>query len=197
MRFAFLAVAALAALAAALAVLLLRGEEPSFRGSIPPAELTLPRFAATDDEGRAVSSAELEGKVLAVTFLDTRCTEACPVVAAQLARAHEALGEDRDDVELLAFTVDPVEDTPARIDAFLARNRAKGKLRYLDGTVDELRPVWSAFGILAAYDTGNPNMHSAPVRVYDRDGTWRSTLHTGVDLTPANLVHDLRSAMRS
>jgi hypothetical protein len=37
-------------------------------------------------------------------------------------------------------------------------------------------------------------MHSAPVRVYDGRGRWRSTLHPGVDLTPANLAHDLRLA---
>jgi hypothetical protein len=37
-------------------------------------------------------------------------------------------------------------------------------------------------------------MHSAPVRVYDAEGRWRSTLNAGVDLTPANLAHDLRLA---
>jgi hypothetical protein len=51
-----------------------------------------------------------------------------------------------------------------------------------------------AFAVAASHDTGNSNMHSAPVRVYDRDGRWRSKLHSGVDLTPANLAHDLRAA---
>jgi hypothetical protein len=38
-------------------------------------------------------------------------------------------------------------------------------------------------------------MHSAPVRIYDREGRWRSTLHAGVDLTPANLAHDIGLAL--
>ena len=189
----------LAALAAALAIpaglLLTRGsEKPDFRGSQPAAPLTLPVFSLEDDEGREVRSAELRGKALAVTFLDVQCTEACPIIAAQIGQAMRALGDDRGQVEALAISVDPVRDTAAGIDAFLRRYRAKGDLRYLDGTVSELRPVWTGLSVLSAHDTGESNMHSAPVRVYDAEGRWRSTLNAGVDLTPANLAHDLRLA---
>lgn len=40
-----------------------------------------------------------------------------------------------------------------------------------------------------------PDVHSADVRVFDRAGIWVSNLHVGLDLTPANLVHDLRVAL--
>lgn len=195
MRLVIVLAALLAALAIPAGLLLARdGEEDDFRGSQPPAQLTLPVFSLEDDEGREVRSAELRGKALAVTFLDVACTEACPIIAAQVGQAMRALGGDRDRVEALAITVDPVRDTAAGIDAFLQRYRAKGTLRYLDGTVAELRPVWRGFSVVAALDTGESNMHSAPVRVYDGEGRWRSTLHPGVDLTPANLAHDLRLA---
>jgi hypothetical protein len=35
------------------------------------------------------------------------------------------------------------------------------------------------------------------VRIFDRRGIWVSTLHAGIDLTPANLVHDIRAALRT
>jgi protein SCO1 len=188
-------VALLAALAIPVGFLLSRGEDGAdFRGNEAPEGFTVAPFELPDDEGRVVRSAELRGKALAVTFLDTQCTEACPLIAAQMGQALRALGDDRSEVEALAISVDPIRDTPARIEAFLRRYRAKGELRYLDGTVAELRPVWKAFAVAASHDTGNSNMHSAPVRVYDREGRWRSTLHSGVDLTPANLAHDLRVA---
>jgi protein SCO1/2 len=194
-RLALFVAALLAALAIPAALLLTRGDDgPDFRGSTPAAALGLPNFALEDDEGREVRSAELRGKAVAVTFLDARCTDACPIIAAQIGQAVRALGKDRGDFEALAITTDPLRDTPAEIDAFLNRFRAKGEVRYLDGTVAELRPLWQAFSVLAAYDTGQANMHSAPVRIYDREGRWRSTLSAGVDLTPANLVHDLREA---
>jgi protein SCO1 len=186
------------ALAIPAAVLLARGgEEPDFRGSQPPDGLTLPEFELRDDQGRPVRSADLRGKAIAVTFLDAQCSEACPIIAAQVPQAVKALGDDRAAVEALAITVDPVGDTPERIDAFLRRYRATGTLRYLHGTVAELRPVWRAFRVASSLDSGDSNLHSAPVRVYDGEGRWRSTLHSGVDLTPANLAQDLREALRT
>ncbi len=140
-------------------------------------------------------SPELRGKVVAVTFLDSQCTEACPIVAAQVGEAIRLLDDDRSRVVAVAFSTDPVHDTPAGIRAFLTRFRARGELEYVDGTVAELRPVWKGFQILPSADTGNSNMHSVPVRVYDANGRWRSTLHPGVDLTPANLAHDLEAAL--
>jgi protein SCO1 len=195
MRLALLAAVLVAALAIAAGLLLTRGgEEADFRGNEPPAGLTLPAFSLRDDEGEVVGSGELRDKAVAVTFLDTRCTEACPIIAAQMGQAVRALGDHAAQVEALAISVDPLRDTPAKVDAFLQRYRAKGALRYLNGSVAELRPVWKAFAVAAAHDTGNPNMHSAPVRVFDRTGTWRSTLHPGVDLSAASLAHDLRVA---
>jgi cytochrome oxidase Cu insertion factor (SCO1/SenC/PrrC family) len=194
MRFALLLGALVVGLAIAAGLLLTRGGEGAdFRGSRPPQELALPPFELRDDEGRLARSIDLDGKAVAVTFLDVQCTDACPLIAAQVGQAMRALG-DRSDVEALAISVDPIRDTPAGIDGFLRRYRAKGALRYLDGTVSELRPVWRSFAVAASHDTGDSNMHSAPVRVYDGDGEWRSTLHPGLDLTAANLAHDLRLA---
>lgn len=188
--------ALVAALAIPATVLLARGgAETDFRGTEPPEGLMLPAFELRDDQGRQVRSADLRGKALAVTFLDTECTEACPIIAAQMSQAIKALGSDRGGVEALAITVDPVGDTPERIENFLASYRATGTLRYLDGTVAELRPIWRGFMVASSLDSGNSNLHSAPVRVYDGQGRWRSTLHAGVDLTPASLAHDLREAL--
>lgn len=186
------------ALAIPATVLLARGGEGAdFRGSEPPSGLMLPAFELRDDEGRQVRSADLRGKALAVTFLDSECTEACPIIAAQMTQAAKALGADRGRVETIAITVDPVGDTPERIERFLGRYRATGTLRYLDGTVAELRPVWRGFQVASSLDSGDSNMHSAPVRVYDGEGRWRSTLHAGVDLTAASLAHDLREALNT
>jgi len=190
-RIAVLVATLLGALAVVLGFVLTRGGgEQDFRGSQPPEGLTMPDFRVGE-----LTSESLRGKAVAVTFLDTQCTEACPIIAAQVGEAIRALVEDRSRVVALAFSVDPVNDTPARISSFLARYRAQGELRYVDGPVAELRPVWKGFKVLPSLDTGSSNMHSAPVRIFDVEGRWRSTLHPGVDLTAANLAHDLEAAL--
>jgi protein SCO1/2 len=195
-RIAVVVAALLGALAVVLGFVLARdGDEVDFRGSQPPKGIAMPAFTVGAGEGWTVSSENLRGKAVAVTFLDTQCTEACPIVAAQVGEAVRLLGDDRDRVVAVAFSVDPVGDTPTSIRSFLTRFRARDEVRYVDGTVQELRPVWKGFQILPSADTGNSDMHSAPVRVYDTEGRWRSTLHPGADLTAANLAHDLKAAL--
>ncbi|HXF96993.1 MAG TPA: SCO family protein [Gaiellaceae bacterium] len=195
------AAAALVAVAAALPSLLggSSGEEGAYRGSMPPAGIRLPAFSLRRHDGALVRSAELRGRVAVVTFLDSQCTESCPVIAWSVARALEALRPaERRQVAAVAISTDPAEDTRASVRAFLRRNRALGTLDYLGGgePVARLRPLWRRFEILSSLESGRDTLHSAPVRIYDRRGVWVATLHAGVDLTAANLKHDLRVALR-
>ncbi len=174
------------------------GDAAEYRGSQPPGRIVLPEFALRDEEGVLVRSRELEGKVVVLTFLDSQCTESCPIIASQVARTLEQLtAAERRELVAVAISTDPVEDTRASVQDFLRRNRALGKLRYLGGgePVDELRAVWKEIAIVSSLESGEDTLHSAPVRLYDRDGVWVSTLHAGADLTPANLTHDLRLAL--
>ena len=95
----------------------------------------------------------------------------------------------------LALSVDPAEDTPEAVSTFLDQHQVRGDLRYLVAPEDEMRPVWDAFQIMPSADSGSDDLHSAPVRIYDRDRVWVATLNAGADLTPASLAHDLGVAL--
>jgi protein SCO1/2 len=158
----------------------------------------MPEFSLRNYDGRLIRSDELRGRVTVLTFLDSQCTESCPVIAWTVARVLDTLTPaERGDVEAVAISTDPAEDTTASVRRFLARNRATGRLRYVGGgePEHELRRVWSAFYVLSSLDSGDDSLHSAPVRIYDRAGTWVATLHAGADLTEANLAHDIRVAL--
>jgi protein SCO1/2 len=170
----------------------------AYRGSQPPGGILLPEFALRDEQGTLVRSHDLRDKVVVLTFLDSQCTESCPIIASQVARTLDRLSPaERRELVAVAISTDPAEDTRASVHDFLRRNRALGKLRYLGGgeSVDMLRALWKRFAILSSLESGEDTLHSAPVRVYDRDGVWVSTLHAGADLTPASLAHDIRLAL--
>ncbi|MGL6280194.1 MAG: SCO family protein [Gaiella sp.] len=172
------------------------GEAAPYVGSRPPDGIELPSFALRDERGAVVRSDELRGSVVVVTFLDAQCTDACPIVGGELARAVDALApEERARVAVLGISTDPAEDTPAEVDAFLRRHRAVGRLRYLTAPQREMEPVWKAFAILPTAESGDDSLHSIPIRIYGADGVWRSTLNVGVDLTRRNLLHDVRLAL--
>jgi cytochrome oxidase Cu insertion factor (SCO1/SenC/PrrC family) len=192
------ALALAGAAAAAMILLPTDGAAGEYRGSQPPTQIDLPDFTLPDYSGESVSSQELEGKVVLLTFLDSQCTEACPIIASQIARTLERLSpEERAQVAPIAISTDPEEDTPQAVASFLEKNRAVGKLRYLVAPVERLRPLWEKFQIAASLDTGLDTLHSAPVRIYDREGVWVTTLHAGADLTMENLAHDVRLALDS
>lgn len=170
----------------------------AYRGSEPPAQLPIPSFALRDYTGTVVRSSDLRGKVALITFLDSQCTDSCPVIARQLALAVDALGmRERRQVVAVAISTDPAEDTPRSIRRFLARQRALGKFRYLDGAAGEMARLWKQFGILSSHESGHDTLHSSPVRIYDARGRWVATQHPGADLTPANLAHDVRVALKA
>jgi cytochrome oxidase Cu insertion factor (SCO1/SenC/PrrC family) len=176
-------------------------ETPSrddYRGSEPPGGIRLPSFALRDYTGELVKSRDLRRKVVVITFLDSQCTESCPVIASQVGRTIDLLTpSERSHLEAVAISTDPAEDTTASVRRFLRRQGAAGKLRYLTRPEQRFRSVWKSFQILSSLESGKDTIHSAPVRVYDRAGMWVSTLHAGLNLTPANLAHDIRTAYAS
>lgn len=208
MKPALAAIAVAALLLAGLAVATALREERSpratshlddgpFRGSETPARIAMPSFSLRDYTGAVLSSPSLRGKVTILTFLDTHCKEACPIIAGELASTAALLTPDeRRQVVFVAITSDPTGDTPAAIRAFLQRHHALRTLHYLSGPVPTLRRLWHTFQILSSLESGDADTHSAPVRIYSRDGIWLATQHAGADLNPANLAHDIRVALR-
>jgi cytochrome oxidase Cu insertion factor (SCO1/SenC/PrrC family) len=197
-------IAVAAALAVALAgtatatVLVSRDRSggPVIAGSRAPSGETLPAFRLQDQHGEVVNSRDLAGQAVLVTFLDSQCGDTCPIVALQVSEGLRRLApEERAQVVALAISTDPTGDTAASVESFLREQRADTHLRYLLGTEAELRPVWRDFHILSSFDSGDDELHSAPVRLFDRQRVWRSTLHAGADLTPENLAHDLRALL--
>ena len=175
------------------------GPPPSaYRGSQPPKGITVPDIALRSYRGPLVRTRDLRGKVLAVTFLDTACRDKCPIIAAAIgAGMRQLTPAERARVDALAITVLPPIDTPSHVKKFLRQRHALGALDWLIGPLPELRKAWKRFAVLSALEPGKANAHSADVRIFDPRGIWVSTLHVGVDLTPHNLAHDIRVALRA
>jgi cytochrome oxidase Cu insertion factor (SCO1/SenC/PrrC family) len=167
-----------------------------YRGSEPPSGLRAPDFTLRDYRGKTVTMRALRGRVVLLSFVDSKCKEKCPIVTSVMAAALRRLSPKQGSgVVPLLMSVNPRIDTPASIGRFLARRRALS-LDYLVGSVRHMRPIWKAYGIVPAVDTGNADIHSSDVRIFDRQGNWVSTQHAGIDLTPANLAHDALVALR-
>lgn len=169
-----------------------------YRGSQPPSGIRIANASLPSYRGGVVDLRAQRGRVVVLTFVDSKCTDACPIITAVVAHTWPLLSaKEKAQVRAIGISVNPLVDTPASVRRFLAARRAQAALDWLVGPVRQMRPVWKDFSVLPATQTGSDDIHSADVRIFDRRGIWVSTLHAGVDLTPANLVHDIRAAMRA
>ena len=153
----------------------------SIRPEAPAADFTLP-----DQDGRPVRVSGLRGGPVIVTFMYTTCKNDCPTMTQQLRGALDDLGRD---VPVLAVSVDPANDTPARARQFIAKQQMTGRMRFLLGDEAALQRVWRTFGIQPQADGRE---HSASVILLDSGGVARVSFPVD-QLTPEGVEHDLRA----
>jgi protein SCO1/2 len=156
-----------------------------FQGAVMPEGLRAPDFALPNQDGERVSMRDLRGEPVIVTFLYTNCDDTCPAQAQTVRGALDELGAD---VPALAVAVDPPRDTQQSARAFLAEQRATGRLDFVLGSRRQLRPVWNGFFIAPQTVTQE---HQARFTLVDKRGFQRVG-YPGFEATPERLAHDLR-----
>lgn len=113
------------------------------------AQYTLPEVALVRDDGKTVSlTDELnDGRPVILTFIYTTCTTICPMVSQTFEELQGKLGADRDKVHLVSISIDPEEDTPARLKAYAARFDAGPEWQHYTGTIEASIAAQRAFNV--------------------------------------------------
>ncbi len=107
-----------------------------------------PDFTLLDPTGQPVHFASLEGHAFLVTFVYTSCPDTCPLTLRKLvATYHRLPPKIRDQVRIIAISVDPERDTPERVQQYLQANGFEDQIIYLTGDPRALEPVWADFAI--------------------------------------------------
>ena len=131
-----------------------------------------------------VPAPELRGEPAIVTFVYSTCEDTCPAQVQTIRGALDDLGRD---VPVLAVSVDPEGDTPARARRFVREQKMQGRMRFLLGDRAALRRVWNAYAI--APQRGELD-HTATVVLVDRRGMQRVSFPYQA-LTADALAHDV------
>ena len=123
---------------------------PDGAGASPGLRWTLhntpaPAVQLPDQDGKTTSLAALRGHTVLLTFLDSRCTNLCPIEGSQLAAVQRRLPAAQRP-ELVVISVNPA-DTRASVAKFVRRAGWTQPWRWLLGTRSTLAPVWRAYHI--------------------------------------------------
>jgi len=150
-----------------------------------------PDFRLKDQFGTEVSLSQFKGKPVVLTFLYTHCPDVCPLTADKLHVAMQNLGNDAQQVEVLAVSMDPKGDTAAAAQNFSRVHKLGDYFHFLIGAHDELAPVWASYSVDAqAATSAGVVSHSTAVYVIDKQGRERVLLDT--DFSSAQVTTDLK-----
>ncbi len=99
---------------------------------------TVGGFSLYDTDSNLVTEKITDNKIYVVDFFFSTCKTICPKMSNQLMRVQHNFKKD-DDVRILSFTVDPVNDTPSRLKEYARKHNAiAGKWYFLTGDKDQI-----------------------------------------------------------
>ncbi len=167
---------------------------------IPPRGTVLPDVSLVDEHGNPLHLSQCQGRVVAITFIFTRCPlpDFCPRMSRHFAAvAHDLQKEPPASWALLSVTIDPANDTPAVLAEYarVYRPEAAGaQWSFATGDPGEIRKLSAAVG-LATKGDGAGLEHNLRTVVLNRDGKLRRVF-AGNEWPPEELAAEMRRAMK-
>jgi protein SCO1 len=153
------------------------------------AEYTVPQVNLVRADGKNVLlSEELnDGRPVVMNFVFTTCTSICPLLSQTLAQLQTALGAERDRVHLVSITIDPEEDTPARLTAFARKYGAGPEWNQYTGTMKAIIETARAFNVYRG-----DKMSHTPVTLL-RKAPGKNWIRFDGFATANELLHEIRN----
>jgi protein SCO1/2 len=164
--------------------------------NVPAVTVKAPDFVLMNQDNERFDSAKLRGKVVALNFIFTTCSDVCPVFTANLAQLQRTLnGRYGEEVFFVSVTTDPEVDSPKVLKAYAQRYNAEFKnWAFLTGSEAELNRVWKSFGIRVIRKARGLIQHDSLTTVIDQQGIRRFN-HYGEKWRAKDLEKDMLSLL--
>jgi protein SCO1/2 len=151
-----------------------------------------PDFTLTSQDGARVSMRDFRGKVIAVAFIFTYCTDVCPMLTDSMARVRDKLGPVfGPKIAFVSITVDPERDTPEVLKLYAQNFGANPDgWTFLTGDPAIVREVERKYGVLARKTAKGDVDHTLLTSLVDPNGILR-VQYLGVRFDPEEFRRDL------
>ena len=108
-----------------------------------------PNLPVVTQDGKEVQFYDdlIKGKIVVISFIYTSCPDICPLATARLAQIEEKLGEMVGrDIFFISMTVDPENDSPARLKAFADAFHVGPGWTFVTGKPADVRAINAKLG---------------------------------------------------
>ena len=134
--------------------------------------LQLRTVKLVDQAGRPFVVDELRGKVVLFNFIFTSCPNVCPVQTQALAEVQRAIPRsDRDRVQFVSVSIDPVHDTPAVLLSFAQRFKLDfARWTFVTGGTEDIDRLSERLRLFAQNTERRPENHGTTLWLMDGNG---------------------------
>ncbi len=142
----------------------------------PVPAVAAPAFSLTDQHGQRVSLERLRGRAVVLEFMDSHCTDICPIVSAEFIYAYRDLGKAASRTVFIAVNVNPYYRTVAEMAAYTREHQLDTipSWHFLTGSLASLRAIWRAYDILVAAPSRTADViHTSEILFISPQGTER------------------------
>ena len=145
-------------------------------GLSPVPNRQAPDFTLTDQKGQALSLTSFRGRAVVLEFMDSHCTDICPIVSQEFVDAYHDLGAEGWRVAFLAVNVNQYHAGVADMAAYSREHQLNTipTWHFFTGSTGALRAVWQAYHV--DVEAPNPNadiIHTSVVYFIDPQGRMR------------------------
>lgn len=111
------------------------------------ADYVVPKIWLVRDDGQKVLlSDELDdGRPLVLNFIYTTCPGICPLMSQVFSQFQTRLGAEREKLHMVSISIDPEQDTPARLRKYAKQFAAGSQWQHYTGTLSASIAVQKAF----------------------------------------------------
>ena len=142
-------------------------------GLSPVPSHSAPTFTLTDQKGNTLSLADFKRRAVVLEFMDSHCTDICPIVSQEFIDAYHDLGTDASQVVFMAVNVNTRYLAVADVEAFSEKHRLNSIpcWHFFTGSATDLNSVWSHYGIVVQAPSPTADIvHSSFVFFIGPDG---------------------------
>lgn len=154
------------------------------------AQVSIPDKLLLNQDGEEVRlfSDLIKGKQVVINFVFTTCNSVCPTLQTVFEGAQDLLGDRLgSEVNLISISVDPGNDTPARLKAFAEEYHAREGWTFLTGDTEDINEVLRAFGVYARTKEEHSSMF---VLGHEPTGRW---MYTSGFVNPGAVLEQLET----
>ena len=135
-----------------------------------------PEFTLADQNGHTMSLSDFRGHAVVLEFMDSHCTDICPIVSQEFVDAYHDLGAAASHAVFIAINVNANHAAVSDVAAFSQEHQLDTipNWHFFTGSMADLQPVWNSYGIVVQVPSPTADIvHSSFIFFIDPQGNER------------------------